>query len=41
MREGAGLVSDVELVSGEVVHERLNQEVGGEVEDEAEGDGDR
>lgn len=38
--KGAGLVSDVELVSGQVVHEWLHQEVGGEVEDQSEGDGD-
>lgn len=33
-------MSDVELVSCQVVHERLHQEVGGEVEDQAKGDGD-
>lgn len=38
--QGAWLLSDVELVSGQVVHERLHQEVGGEVEDQAKGDGD-
>lgn len=34
------MVSDVELVIGQIVHEGLNQEVSGEVEDETEGDGD-
>lgn len=38
--EGAVLVSDVKLVSRQVVHEGLNQEVSGEVEDQAKGDGD-
>lgn len=32
--------SNVKLVSSQVVHEGLNQEVSGEVEDQAEGDGD-
>lgn len=32
--------SDVELVLGQAVHEGLDQEVCGEVEDQAEGDGD-
>lgn len=35
-----GWVSNVELVGSQVIHEWLNQEVCGEVEDEAEGDGD-
>lgn len=39
-KRGRGLPSDVKLVGGQVVHEWLNQEVGGEVEDQAEGDGD-
>lgn len=34
------LLSDVELVGGQRVHERTHQVVCGEVEDEAEGDGD-
>lgn len=34
------MASDVKLVSSQVVHERLHQEVSGEVEDQAEGDGD-
>lgn len=38
--KGRGFLSDVKLVSSQVVHERLNQEVCGEVEDQAEGDGD-
>lgn len=40
--EGGGAFhpSDVKLVGGQVVHEGLHQEVGGEVEDQAEGDGD-
>lgn len=38
--KGWGFLSDVKLVSSQVVHERLNQEVCGEVEDQAEGDGD-
>lgn len=33
-------MSDVKLVSSQVVHKGLNQEVCGEVEDQAEGDGD-
>lgn len=37
---GGASGSHVELVGGQVVHEGLNQEVGGEVEDQAEGDGD-
>lgn len=37
---GGAFPSDVKLVGGQVVHEWLNQEVGGEVEDQAEGDGD-
>lgn len=38
--KGRGFPSDVKLVGGQVVHEGLHQEVGGEVEDQAEGDGD-
>lgn len=34
-----GVPSDVKLVSRQVVHEGLNQEVCGEVEGQAEGDG--
>ena len=37
---GRALLSDVELVGSQVVHEGLNQEVSGEVEHQAEGDGD-
>lgn len=37
---GRVLVSDVKLVSRQVVHEGLNQEVSGKVEDQAKGDGD-
>lgn len=37
---GRVFLSDVVLVSSQVVHEGLNQEVCGEVEDQAEGDGD-
>lgn len=36
----ACLLSDVELVGGQSVHERAHQVVCGEVEDESKGDGD-
>lgn len=36
----AALLSDVELVGGQRVHERTHQVVCGEVKDEPEGDGD-
>lgn len=39
-KRGRGFSSDVKLVGSQVVHEWLNQEVGGEVEDQAKGDGD-
>lgn len=44
-RTGGGAIggrgwSDVELMSSQAVHEGLNHEAGGEVEDEAESDGD-
>lgn len=38
--KGRGLLSDVKLVSSQVVHEGLHQEVCGEVKDQTEGDGD-
>lgn len=38
--KGRVLLSDIKLVSSQVVHKRLDQEVSGEVEDQAEGDGD-
>lgn len=39
-KRGRGFPSDIKLVGSQVVHKRLNQEVSGEVEDKAEGDGD-
>lgn len=38
--DGESPGSDVVLMSCQAVHERLHQVVGGEVEDESEGDGD-
>lgn len=40
LRAAACLLSDVELVGGQRVHERTNQVVCGEVKDEPKGDGD-
>lgn len=35
------VLSDIKLVSSQVVHKRLDEEVSREVEDQAKGDGDR